>query len=293
MNTVPTAPIAESMIELPGLGLSTRVLQAGEGPVVLMLHGNPDNADEWRLLMQRLAADHRCIAPDFPGYGRSPEPPRAFDYSLAQQLRFVDGVIAAMGVQGPVVLVVHDTGGMVGTAWAAGNLHRLRGVVFTNTVAFENFRWFAIARLWGGRRAAARWRAALGMRALALGRGALFRRIFSRQSPQLEAAQLDRFVQSFALNPAAKRTALRQFRQFVPPAFFRGFDGMMAQVTSSVPCRVLWGQGDPYLADDLAQRFGSATVTRMAGVGHWVPLVAPDELAVQVRIVAAVRASPT
>ncbi|HET6147865.1 MAG TPA: hypothetical protein VFH68_10065 [Polyangia bacterium] len=38
-------------LTLPGAGLRTRVLEAGAGPAVLMLHGNPDNADEWRPLM--------------------------------------------------------------------------------------------------------------------------------------------------------------------------------------------------------------------------------------------------
>jgi hypothetical protein len=34
--------IAGRSIDLPGLGIRTRVLDAGQGPVVLMLHGNPD-----------------------------------------------------------------------------------------------------------------------------------------------------------------------------------------------------------------------------------------------------------
>jgi pimeloyl-ACP methyl ester carboxylesterase len=103
-------------IALPELGISTRVLVAGTGPVVLMLHGNPDNADEWALLIERLAGRYRCIAPDFPGYGYSPEPPASFTYSLADQMRFVDAVLRTMAVAEPVILVVHDTGGMVGTA---------------------------------------------------------------------------------------------------------------------------------------------------------------------------------
>jgi haloalkane dehalogenase len=108
-------------LALPELGISTRVLVAGTGPVVLMFHGNPDNADEWTLLIERLAGRYRCIAPDFPGYGESPEPPASFTYSLADQMRFVDAVLRAMAVAEPVILVVHDTGGMVGTAWAAAN----------------------------------------------------------------------------------------------------------------------------------------------------------------------------
>lgn len=276
--------VQERDLVLGDLAVRTRVLEAGAGPVVLLLHGNPDNADEWRPLMQRLAATHRCIAPDFPGYGRSPEPPRSFDYGLEVQKRFVDAVLREVGAADPLTLVVHDTGGMVGTAWAAANVARVRGVVFTNTVAFEDFPWFPIARRWADATLLGRWRASLGMWALSLSDGKLFRKIFWAQSPQLTREQIDRFVASFALSAKAKRTTLRQFRQCVPPAFFRGFEALRLGLTAKVPCRVLWGDGDPYLSTDLVRRFGSAKVTVLPGVGHWVPIVAAEQLAAEVRM---------
>lgn len=277
--------IEEHALDLPELSVKTRVLAAGRGPTLLLLHGHPDNADEWRPLMQRMAATHRCIAPDFPGYGQSPEPGPAFDYSLAVQMRFVEAVLARLEASEPLTLVVHDTGGMVGTAWAAVNLARVQGVVFTNTVAFENFPWFPIAQRWGRRDWLGRLRAALGMKALGLRRGQLFRRIFGAQSPQLSAAELDRFVTSFALNPHALRTTLRHFRQFVDPAFFTGFEAMRRRLIEARPCRVLWGDRDPYLPVELSRRFFSAPVTVLPEAGHWVPLVAADALAAEVRLV--------
>src|SRR5258708_13184585 len=111
--------IKSRSIALGELGIRTRVLEAGRGPVVLLFHGNPDNADEWVRLMTDLADRYRCIAPDFPGYGKSPEPPASFTYSLADQMRFVDAVLQAMRIAEPVIVVVHATGGVVGPAWAA------------------------------------------------------------------------------------------------------------------------------------------------------------------------------
>jgi haloalkane dehalogenase len=280
-------PPTERSLSIAALGIRTRVLEAGAGPAVLLLHGNPDNADEWRPLMARLAPAWRCIAPDFPGYGRSPEPPASFRYRLAEQVRFIDAVLDALQVDGPIVLVVHDTGGMSGTAWAAANLGRLRGVVVTNTVAYENFAWFPIARTWGATSPLGRLRARLGMAAIGWRRGVLFKRIFGRQSPQLDSATLARFAQSFACNRGAKNTALRQFRLCTDPRFFDGFDQMWVRISASVPSRVLWGEGDPYLPAENAHRFGSAQVTVLPGVGHWVPLVAPDALAAQVAAVTA------
>jgi pimeloyl-ACP methyl ester carboxylesterase len=279
---MPAADIRERRIVLPELGVSTRVLEAGAGPTVLLLHGNPDNADEWAPVIARLSQRHRCIAPDFPGYGKSPEPPASFSYSLADQKRFVDAILRAMAVTEPVLLVVHDTGGMVGTAWAAANLDRVRGMAITNTVAFEGFPWFPIARQWGDPALGGRLRSWLGMAALGLGKGALFRRLFARQCPQLGAEDLDRFVASFALNGDAKRTTLRQFRQFMRPGFFADFAAMRAAILGKAPCRVLWGGEDQFIPAQYAYSYGCKQVTILPHAGHWVALTAPDALAAEI-----------
>jgi pimeloyl-ACP methyl ester carboxylesterase len=277
-----TQTIEARNIFLSELGISTRVLEAGTGPVVVMLHGNPDNADEWALLMARLADRYRCIAPDFPGYGQSPEPPVSFTYSLADQMRFVDSMLRAMHVAEPVILVVHDTGGMVGTAWAAANLDRLRGMVITNTVVFEGFPWFPIARQWGDTSLYGKIRSSLGMAALGLRGGALFKRIFGAQCPQLGAEELDRFAASFAMNRDAKRTTLRQFRQIMRPGFFREFAAMRARILERVPCRVIWGDKDRFISAPFAHAFGSKQVRILPDAGHWVALTAPEALAAEV-----------
>jgi pimeloyl-ACP methyl ester carboxylesterase len=274
--------IRERRIALPDLGVETRVLTAGAGPTVVMLHGNPDNADEWAPLIARLSTRHLCIAPDFPGYGKSPEPPASFTYGLEDQKRFLDAMLLAMGVVEPFILVVHDTGGMVGTAWAAANLDRVRGMVITNTVAFDGFPWFAIARQWGDPALSGRIRSWLGMAALGFAKGALFRRVFARQCPQLGAEELDRFVTSFALNGDAKRTTLRQFRQFMRPGFFADFAAMREAILSKVPCRVLWGDEDQFIPVQFADSFGCKQVTILPHAGHWVALTAPDALAGEV-----------
>jgi haloalkane dehalogenase len=272
-------------VAIPESGLTTRVLEAGSGPVVLMLHGNPDNADEWRPLMARLSARYRCLAPDFPGYGES-KLPAAFSYSLADQTRFVDGVVKAMAVAGPVVLVVHDTGGMSGTAWAAANVDRLRGMVVTNTVVFDNFPWFPIARMWGDISLRGRIRASLGMFALGLRKGALFKRVFGAHCPDLDERQLDRFTVSFALSREAKRTALRQFRQMMRPEFFSAFEAMRRRILEKVPCRVLWGARDKFVPVQYAHAFGSKQVTILPEAGHWLALTDADALAAEVDAIA-------
>ena len=125
----------------------------------------------------------------------------------------------------------------MGTAWAAANLDRLRGMVVTNTVAFDGFPWFPIARQWGDTSLYGRMRSSLAMAALGLRKGALFKRIFAAQCPELDREQLERFAASFALSRDAKRTTLRQFRQFMRPGFFKGFAAMRERILAKVPCR--------------------------------------------------------
>ena len=88
---------------------------------------------------------------------------------------------------------------------------------------------------------------------------------------------------SLALNRVAKEASLRQFRQCVRPAFFTGFNATWKDISRHVPCRVLWGDGDPYIDAGYAHRFGASSVSIRPGVGHWVALVAPQALPEQVQ----------
>jgi len=48
--------LEERTIALPG-GLTVRTIDEGRGPTALLLHGNPDNADEWKPLIRDLRRD--------------------------------------------------------------------------------------------------------------------------------------------------------------------------------------------------------------------------------------------
>jgi pimeloyl-ACP methyl ester carboxylesterase len=92
----------------------------GSGPVLLLIHGNGDEADTWRHVLPALARTHRVIAPDLPGFGRS-APHGAGDLeSLA------DGVLKLIDALGPERVGPERVGlervGLVGSslgAWVA------------------------------------------------------------------------------------------------------------------------------------------------------------------------------
>jgi pimeloyl-ACP methyl ester carboxylesterase len=283
------SPTRERFITLPNLALSTRILESGTGPVALLLHGNPDNAEQWLPVMGLLSGTHRCIAPDIPGYGKSAEPPMSFDYSLRAQMAFVDELLAVLGVTEPVLLIVHDVGGVMGIAWAGEHPDRLAGLLITNTAAFKDFKWFPIAKTWGNDSWLGRLRARAGMAVISAAGGRLFKKIFWAQSPQLSEAEVDRIVRSFALDPAAKNSTLRQFHQMIRPEFFASFENILKRVTKIVPTLVLWGDKDPYVSVEYAHRFGTARVIILPEAGHWVALTEPRRLVDEARRLAATK----
>ena len=288
VNRLGTGPMAieERRLKLKGLGMNQRVLKTesnADAIPVVMLHGNPDNADEWRNVMNRLGSDFCCLAPDLPGYGFSKKPPNSYRYRVGDQIRFLDALLDAADVKKPIVLIVHDIGGMAGIPWAAANLDRVRGLVITNTVAFEGAEWFRTVKRWGARSIVGRVDASVLMGMAGFRKGAIFRRIFAQQNPQLSQSDLDRIIETFALNPIAKASTLRQFREATRPEFFDGFDAMNQKIAASVPVQIVWGNDDPYIATKFAQSFATDKVSILDGVGHWPPIVAPDNVANAVR----------
>jgi pimeloyl-ACP methyl ester carboxylesterase len=89
-----------------GGGRRMFVAEQGAGPALLMLHGFPTSAYDWRQVMDRLSHAYRCIAPDFPGYGLS-DKPEAYSYSLFQQADAIEAGLSALGVARAHV-VCHD-----------------------------------------------------------------------------------------------------------------------------------------------------------------------------------------
>ncbi|WP_380677539.1 alpha/beta fold hydrolase [Salinigranum sp. GCM10025319] len=91
------------------------VLDYGEGPVVLLLHGFPDSRHLWRYQVPALAdAGFRVIAPDLRGFGDAPKPEAIEAYALPNVVEDVMGILGAMEIE-TVRLVGHDWG--AGVAW--------------------------------------------------------------------------------------------------------------------------------------------------------------------------------
>jgi pimeloyl-ACP methyl ester carboxylesterase len=109
-------------------------LDEGEGPVLLMLHGNPTWSFYYRELVRNLSADHRCVVPDHIGCGLS-DKPADWGYRIPDHVDRLCALIEALDLR-DITLVVHDWGGAIGYSAAIRMPERFRRFVVFNTAAF-------------------------------------------------------------------------------------------------------------------------------------------------------------
>ena len=104
-------------------------VERGEGPPVVLLHGNAVSLADFEAsgLIDRLAATHRVIAFDRPGFGHS-ERPRDRLWTPTEQARLLHVALAQLGVERPV-LVGHSMGTLVALAMALDHPAEVRGLV--------------------------------------------------------------------------------------------------------------------------------------------------------------------
>ncbi|MEU0797807.1 alpha/beta hydrolase [Amycolatopsis sp. NPDC005961] len=100
-----------------GVRLSAAV--GGSGPLLVLVHGWPQTGRAWAKVMPALAEHHTVLVPDLRGSGASERP--VDGYAKTNQADDIRGLITALGLTGPAVVVGHDIGSMIAFAWA---LHR-------------------------------------------------------------------------------------------------------------------------------------------------------------------------
>ena len=141
MKNSPSSQILNKFITVQNIKL--HYLEAGEGDVVLMLHGFPTAAYLWRNIMPKISETHRVIALDLPGYGKS-EKPLSVSYSSNFYTKLLSDFLEQLKITS-VNLVVHDLGGPIGLHWAVRHKEMVKSLVLFNTLVYPKFSWAVIA----------------------------------------------------------------------------------------------------------------------------------------------------
>jgi haloalkane dehalogenase len=111
----------------------------GDGPPILMLHGNPTWSFLYRNVIRALRERFRCVALDYPGFGLS-DRPADYGYTPAEHATVVEELVSALDLRDMVVMG-HDWGGPVGLSVATSQPDRVRGLALGNTWFWPSDRW--------------------------------------------------------------------------------------------------------------------------------------------------------
>ena len=270
-------------------GLRLAVHDEGSGPVVTFLHGYPSSSLDAVPLFERLAGEARLVALDLPGFGASAKPPD-HQYSIHGATDAVEGTWRQLGVS-TTVLVAHDYSVSIAQELLARQLEAPeRETVITAVVWCNGGLWSDLHRQTLGQQllldpehGAA---VADAMDEAALTNG--LQGTWGARIPMSEATShgIWRSMEHDGGSKIAHRLL-----HYVADRLANGPRWIGALETAPVPMRFVWGDLDPvsggHVADRMEERLpewpAGRELIRLADVGHWPPLEAPDEVAAAVR----------
>jgi haloalkane dehalogenase len=238
-------------------GLRLAHLDVGEGPPILMLHGEPAWSFIWRKVIPPLvAAGYRCIAPDHAGCGRSDKPSDLAWYSMERHVALVESLLDDLELR-DVSLILHDWGGPIGMTLAVARPDRIARAVVLDTALDPSDLW--MSKTW-----------------------VQFRE-FVEQTEDLPVGWMmratchtdpgDEVISGYDapfLGPESK-VAMRALPLTIPRTD-KTPEGVATLLDAlkrdSRPMRIIWGENDTILTATTAERFAASIDRR---VDEWIP----------------------
>jgi len=129
------APVTERRLDLAGV--STAVLEGGDGPPVVLLHGQGGWSGMWMPVIADLVTTHRVVAPDLPGLGASEVPDGPPD--AARVLAWL-GELIQHTCPSPPALVGASLGASIAARFAIAHPDRLTRLVLIGAGSLARFR---------------------------------------------------------------------------------------------------------------------------------------------------------
>ncbi|MBV9005481.1 MAG: alpha/beta hydrolase [Solirubrobacterales bacterium] len=258
-------------------------VEAGEGPLVVLLHGFPEFWFSWRFQIPALAASgYRVVAPDMRGYNLSSRPPGVEPYDLDRLAADVRDLIHERGARS-AFLAGHDWGGLV--AWRTAMRHP--GEVDRLAILNMPHPRRLFHALGGPRQLARSWYVFffqlpwIPERVARSGGWRAWRYGFEHDARAGAFTPLDiaRYVEAWSRSGAV--TAMLNYYR----AAFRRSPGTSEQRIGVVraPTLVIWGERDRHLGAELAEPDPADVpnlerVVRLPNASHWVHHDEPERV---------------
>jgi epoxide hydrolase 4 len=248
-------------------------IEAGNGPLMVLLHGFPEFWYGWRLQIKPLAAaGFRVVAPDTRGYNLSSKPDGVAAYDTGKLAADIRGLIHERGAE-TAMLVGHDWGGSIAWATAMNHPEVVDRLAILNAAHPRKlsqglhhpdqlrkswyFFFFALPKLPETVVHANNWH--------------FFRHFLQDANPEYTPEEIDRYVEAWSQEGAATgminyyRSSVRQSPKAAAAALR----------PISAPTLVIWGERDSYLGSELAEPDRDDVpnldhVERLRDASHWV-----------------------
>jgi len=246
-------------------------VEAGEGPLIVLLHGFPEFWYAWRQQIEPLvAAGFRVVAPDTRGYNLSSKPEGVASYDISLLADDIRKLIHERGAE-TAMLVGHDWGGSI--AWAVAMNHPevvdrlailnaahprtlLHGLKHPDQLRRSwYFFFFDLPGVPESSVKANDWH--------------FFRHFLRDATPAFTKEEMDRYIEAWS-QPGAATGMINYYRSSV-----RAKKAEAQLVTLKAPTLVIWGENDRYLGPDLAEPDRDDVpnldhVERIPKASHWV-----------------------
>jgi haloalkane dehalogenase len=268
-------PFEDRYVEVAGS--LVHYVDEGNGPPLLMLHGNPTWSFLYRNIIAGLRERYRCVAVDYPGFGLS-APRSGYGFTPREHAEVVEGLVRQLDLTG-VTLMVQDWGGPIGFAVATRQPERFDSFVIGNTWAWPKADpgTQLFSRLLGG---------PVGRR-LILNRNLFVEAALGRGVRRgLPDAVMDAYRGPFP-TPASRWPTAIFPREILASRPF------LAEIEQRLPglrerrALILWPTRDPAFRERERRRweelFPDHRTVMLDGAGHYIQEEAPDEIVAAIR----------
>jgi len=248
-------------------------VEAGDGPLIVLLHGFPEFWYGWRLQIQPLAAaGFRVVAPDTRGYNRSSRPDGVAAYDIGKLADDIHGLIHERGARS-AHLVGHDWGGSIAWAVAMNHPEVVDRLAILNAAHPRKlsqglhhpgqlrkswyFFFFDLPDVPEAVVHANDWH--------------FFRHFLHDARPAYTSSEMDQYIDAWS-QPGAATAMINYYRSSVRTSP-KAAEAQIRPI--SAPTMVIWGQKDRFLGPELAEPEHDDVpnlerVERLEGASHWV-----------------------
>ena len=259
-------------------GARVHYVDEGEGPPLLLLHGNPTWSFLYREIIKGVRDRFRCIAPDYPGFGLS-RAPAGYGYKPAEHAAVIERLVEQLDVRG-ATMMVQDWGGPIGFSVATRRPDRFAAFVIGNTWAWPktDLGTQAFSRLMGG----------------PIGGYLILRRNFFVEKAvpggvrrrDLPPAVMDAYRGPFP-TPASRRPVHVFPREILAGRPFLAEVERGLPALRDRPALIVWPTNDVAFREPERRRweqtFPNHRTVALEGAGHYIQEDAPEEIVAAIR----------